>query len=51
MGFFQTCGEIRYVRMAGDETQPTRLVVVYTIYGDVSSGLPLLNLPIQSQFK
>ncbi len=22
--FFQPCGEIKYVRMAGDETQPTR---------------------------
>ncbi len=24
--FFQPCGEIKYVRMAGDETQPTRYV-------------------------
>ena len=24
--FFQPCGEIKYVRMAGDETQPTRCV-------------------------
>ena len=24
MNFFTPCGEIKYVRMAGDETQPTR---------------------------
>ncbi|XP_019862021.1 PREDICTED: splicing regulatory glutamine/lysine-rich protein 1-like, partial [Amphimedon queenslandica] len=28
MNFFQTCGEIKYVRMAGDETQPTRFAFV-----------------------
>ncbi|XP_064385893.1 serine/arginine-rich splicing factor 11-like isoform X3 [Halichondria panicea] len=26
--FFQPCGEIKYVRMAGDETQPTRFAFV-----------------------
>ena len=24
MAFFSGCGEIRYVRMSGDDTQPTR---------------------------
>ena len=27
--FFQPCGEIKYVRMAGDETQPTRYVCIW----------------------
>lgn len=31
MAFFSGCGEIRYVRMSGDETQPTRFVDVSLI--------------------
>ncbi len=29
MNFFLPCGEIKFVRMAGDETQPTRLEACY----------------------
>jgi arginine/serine-rich splicing factor 12 len=28
LNYFQTCGEIRYLRMAGDETQPTRFAFI-----------------------
>ncbi|CAK8689714.1 serine/arginine-rich splicing factor 11-like [Clavelina lepadiformis] len=28
MSFFSTCGEVKFVRMAGDETQPTRFAFV-----------------------
>ena len=33
MNFFQACGEIKYVRMAGDETQPARWVWSVVLQG------------------
>ncbi|KAJ7377026.1 Protein srek1IP1 [Desmophyllum pertusum] len=40
MAFFSGCGEIRYVRMSGDETQPTRFAFVeFSEPGAVNTAL------------
>ena len=40
MSFFQGIGEVKYVRMAGDETQPTRFAFVeFTDHASVAKAL------------